>query len=145
MFAKTLKWPVISLLIVGSVHLLLEMVLPDLKTIFVPTVVAPVLLAFGLWVGYSMVQGGGNFGHAVVAAVLLGLLPIALDIVGFGIILGRGVQPGLLNGLFGFSMILWGALISGGFALSLRPQTQAETGGDRSLAPTDRTMRVGQG
>ena len=118
MFYKTLKWPVICLLIVGGVHFIAEMTLPDLKNIFVPSVLTPVLLAFGIWVGYKMVQFGGNLGHAILAGALLGILPLILDIGGFGIILGRGIQQGVLGGVFGFGMILFGSLIGGGFALS---------------------------
>jgi hypothetical protein len=123
MLIKTLKWPVICLLVTGTIHLLLEAIRPDLQTRFVPPVLAPVLLAYGLWVGYNAIRGGGNFGHAVLAAALLGLFPIVLFIVGFGLILGRGVELGLTSGLFGFTMILWGAIISSGFSLSVKPES----------------------
>ncbi len=121
MFAQNLKWPVIVLLLVGGVHWLLELLLPDLRNMFVPPIVGLVLFTFGIGVGYRMVQNGGNLGHVLVGAVVLGLLPIMLDIVGFGLILGRGLQQGVLVGLFGFSMILWGSLIGGGFALQAKP------------------------
>jgi len=118
MFVKALKWPVISLLIVGGLHFLAEAILPDLKDTFKPPVLAPVLLAFGIWVGYKMVQFGGGYGHVILAGVILGVLPVVLDVVGFGIILDRGVDAGVLAGVFGFGMILFGSLIGGGFALS---------------------------
>ena len=78
----------------------------------------PVLLAFGIWAGYRTAQSGGNLGHVILAGVILGILPVILDIGGFGIILGRGVQEGMLAGVFGFAMILFGSLTGGGFALS---------------------------
>jgi hypothetical protein len=118
MFVKTLKWPVVSLLITGMVHFILEAVESDLQTMFIPAVLAALLLAYGLWVGYRMVQGGGSFIQAIVAGLVLGLLPLMLDTLGFGLILGRGLTAGLLAGLFGLSMILWGALAGSGFALS---------------------------
>jgi hypothetical protein len=118
MFVKTLRWPVISLLITGGVHFLAEAILPDLKNTFIPPVLTPILLAYGIWVGYKMVQSGGNYGQAVVAGAILGILPVILDVGGFGIILGRGVPQGVLAGVFGFAMILFGSLIGGGFALS---------------------------
>lgn len=118
MYVKTLKWPVISLLIVGATHFVLETILPDLKNTFQPPVLTPVLLAFGIWVGYKAVQFGGNYGHVIVAGAILGILPVILDVVGFGIVLGRGVQHGVLAGVFGFAMIVFGALIGGGFGLS---------------------------
>ena len=65
-----------------------------------------------------MIQVGGNYGNAILAGAILGLLPVILDVVGFGIILGRGASQGLLAGVFGFGMILFGALIGSGFAQS---------------------------
>jgi hypothetical protein len=114
----TLKWPVISLLITGGLHFTAEAAVPDLKTVFVPAVLAPLLLAYGLWVGYRAIGLGGNFGHAIAAAAILGLLPVMLDIVGFGLILGRGVDAGVRSGIFGFLFIVWGSLAASGFALS---------------------------
>lgn len=114
----TLKWPVVSLLMTGGLHFTLEALWPDLKNIFIPAVLAPLLLAYGAWVGYRAIAGGGNYGHAILAAAILGVLPILLDVVGFGILLGRGTHAGLLAGIFGFSFILFGSLIGSGFALS---------------------------
>jgi len=118
MLIKTLKWPVISLLITGTIHFVVEMVMPDLRNTFQPPVLAPLLLAFGIWVGYKMVMFGGNYGQVIFAGAILGILPVILDVFGFGIILGRGIQLGVLAGVFGFCMILFGSLIGGGFALS---------------------------
>lgn len=61
---------------------------------------------------------GGTYLHAILAAVILGILPIVVEVVGFGIILGRGVADRELAGTFGFAFILFGALIGSGFALS---------------------------
>ena len=113
-----LKWPLVSLLITGGLHFTLEAVWPDLKTIFIPSVLAPLLLSYGIWVGYRAITVGGNYGHAILAAAILGLLPIMLDVVGFGLILGRGTHVGLLSGVFGFAFILFGSLIGSGFVLS---------------------------
>jgi hypothetical protein len=118
LFYKTLKWPVISLLITGAFHFTIEAIWPDLKTTFIPAVLAPLLLVYGLWVGYRAIQFGGTYLHAILAAAILGILPIVLEIVGFGVILGRGVQDRELAGIFAFSFILFGALIGAGFALS---------------------------
>jgi hypothetical protein len=121
-FASTivaaLKWPVVSLLITGGLHFTLEAVWPDLKAFFIPAALAPLLLAYGIWVGYRAIALGGHYGHAILAAAILGLLPIVLDVVGFGLILGRGTHVGLLSGMFGFSFVLFGSLIGGGFVLS---------------------------
>lgn len=77
-----------------------------------------ILPAYGFWVGYRAIQAGGIYLHAILAAAILGILPIMLDVVGFGVILGRGVQAGELAGIFGFAFILFGSLIGAGFILS---------------------------
>ena len=117
MLYKALKWPVISLLITGGFHIMVEAILPDLKNFFVPSVLTPILLAFGIWAGYKAVQFGGNYGQVILAGAILGLLPLMLQVFGFGIILGRGVMPGLLAGVFAYGVVLFGSLIGGGFAL----------------------------
>ena len=117
---KTLKWPVISLLITGGLHFTIEAIWPDLRNFFIPPVLGAMLLGYGLWVGYRAVQLGGTYLHAIVAAAILGVLPILLDIVGFGVILGRGVDAGQLAGVFGFASIIFGSLIGAGFVLSGR-------------------------
>lgn len=45
-------------------------------------------------------------------------LPILLDIVGFSVILGWGMDAAVLAGVFGFAVIVLGSLIGSGFALS---------------------------
>lgn len=117
-FARALTWPVVSLLITGGLHFTLEAVWPDLKATYIPPVLAPLLLAYGFWVGYRMIEAGGTYVQAIVAAAILGVLPIALDVVGFGIVLGRGTQAGTLAGIFGFSTIVFGSLVGAGFVLS---------------------------
>lgn len=123
MLYSTLKWPVISLLVTGGVHFTIEAIWPDLSTFFIAPVLAPLLLAYGFWVGYRAIGAGGTYLHAILAAAILGILPIALDVVGFGVILGRGVDVGLLAGIYGFSVILFGSLIGAGFVLSGRQAT----------------------
>ena len=118
MYIKALKFPVISAIIVGLIHLTSEAIFPDLKGLFQPSVVAIVVTAFGIWAGYKVVQFGGNYGSVIVVGVILGILPLFLQIVGFGLLLGRGMTAGTLGGIFGFDMVLFGSLIGGGFALS---------------------------
>jgi hypothetical protein len=115
-----LTWPIGCLLITGAIHFTLEAAWPDLRTTFVPAVLAPLLLAYGAWAGARMVQAGASFATAVLAGAILGLLPFALDTVGFGLILGRGTTAGLLAGLFGFAYVLFGALLGAGFVRSGR-------------------------
>ena len=118
LFTGTLVWPVVSLLLTGGTHFTLEAVRPDLQSFFVPAVLAPILLGYGAWVGYRVIQAGGTYLHAIVAGAILGLLPLALDIVGFGMILGRGVDAGTTAGLFGLAMVVFGTLLGAGLVLS---------------------------
>jgi len=118
MMVRTLKWPVVCLLLIGGTHLIEEAALTDLQAFFLPPVVGLILLIVGMWSGYLAVHNGGSFVTAVAAGVILGLLPLALDIVGFGMILGRGISNGLVAGVFGFTMIFFGSLVGGGFGVS---------------------------
>lgn len=113
---KTLKWPFISLLITGSVHFIIEAKWPELKDLFIAPSLAPLMLAYGFWVGDRAINNGGNYFTAIIAAVILGCLPILLETFGFGMILG--FEGRFLVGLFAFSMILFGSLIGSGYALS---------------------------
>ena len=115
-----LMWPVISLIITGMWHLSIEAIWPDLRNSFVAPVIAPILLTYGAWAGYGAVRASGSYVMAIVAGAILGVLPFMLQLVGFGILLGRGVDVGLLAGVFTFTMVLFGALIGGGFAVSAR-------------------------
>lgn len=113
-----LVWPIVSLLITGMWHMTVEAIWPDLRNFFVPTVLASILLPYGAWAGYRTANAGGGYVGAIVAGAILGLLPFGLQLVGFGVILGRGTDVGLLAGVFGFSMVLFGALIGGGYRMS---------------------------
>jgi hypothetical protein len=111
-------WPVIALVVTGLWHFTIEAIWPDLQATFVPAVLAPLLLVYGVWVGYRAIMLGAGLVVAVGAGMILGLLPLGLDIVGFGMVLGRGLDHGLLAGVFGLSFITFGALIGAGFANS---------------------------
>jgi hypothetical protein len=109
---------VITLVIVGITHFIAEVIWPGLRDIYQPPVLAPFLLAVGAWVGYKTIQFGGTYINAIVAGALLGLLPIVVQLFGFGMLLGRGIPYGILASEFGFAYILYGSLIGGGFALT---------------------------
>ena len=124
LYYRILKWPVISLLITGALHFAAEAAWPDLRNTFIPPVLAPILLAYGLWVGSVAIKAGGSYVGAIVAAALLGVLPIVLDVVGFGQVLERGFQAGVLAGVFAFATIIFGSLVGAGYALSGRGLAQ---------------------
>jgi hypothetical protein len=115
MLVKTLKWPVISLLITGAVHFTIEAIWHDLQNLFVAPSLAPLLLAYGIWVGYKSIHNGGNYLNAIMAGVILGLLPLVLETFGFGMILGFSGR--FFIGVYGLAMIFFESLIGSGFAL----------------------------
>ena len=118
LLVRVLMWPVLSLLLTGGLHFTLEAIWPDLRTTFVPAVLGPILLAYGVWVGWRVIAAGGGYVAAIVAGAILGVLPVMLDLVGFGIILDRGTTAGTLAAAFGWSMIVFGAFLGAGFAKS---------------------------
>ncbi len=113
-----LRWPIIALLLVGGSHLAAELVRPELAGVIVPAVAMPLYLAAGAWAGLRTVEAGGTFVHGIVAAGVLGILPIALQFVGFGTILGRDPEVVATSAIFGFGAILWGGILGSGFAVS---------------------------
>ena len=115
---RTLKWPFISLLITGSFHFIIEAIWPDLRNLFIAPVLAPLLLAYGIWVGYRTISNNGNYLTAIIAALILGLLPLLLETFGFGMILG--FEGRALVGIYALGMILFGSLIGSGYALSVK-------------------------
>lgn len=119
-----LRWPVGALVLTGMAHLAAEAMRPDLRGAFTPTTIGPILLIYGLWVGYRLVDHGASFVAALAAGALVGLLPLALDVVGFGILLGRGVDVGLTAGAFGLLVVLFGTVAGAGYASS-RPANNA--------------------
>ena len=121
MLIKTLKWPAISLLITEAINFGLEAFRTDLRYVFTPPVLSPLLLMYGMWVGYRTIKNGGSYFTAIIAAVVLAVLPLLLETFGFGMVLGfegRG-----LFGLFASSIIVFGSLIGSGYALSEKEGT----------------------
>ena len=118
MLIKTLKWPVVSLLITGGSSLCGRSHLARPKEHLHPGGPCPHVARLWRWVGYKAIHAGGNYLNAILGAVILGILPIVLETFGFGMILGFGVAARFLVGVFAFSMILFGSLIGSGFALS---------------------------
>jgi hypothetical protein len=78
-----------------------------------------------LWIGWSVTSAGGSIRVAVVAGAVVGILPLALDVVGFGILLGRGVDAGLTSGVFGFLVIVFGTLAGAAFGASRKTPAAA--------------------
>ena len=115
---RGLMWPIITLLIVGGTHLVAEMIRPGLKDFVGPAVVMPIHLVAGAWAGYATLRAGGTFVHGLVAGAILGILPLTLQLVGFGLILGRDADVTLTSALFGLFTIFWGGAFGAGIAQS---------------------------
>ncbi len=119
MLVKTLKWPFIGMFIAGALHFIVEAIWPDLQGFYTTPVLGLVQFAFGICVGYKTVHNGGNFVMAVLYGALLGLFPLVVNPLSFGLILGRDPHVVLMAGVFGFSMVVFGSLVAGGFAVSM--------------------------
>jgi hypothetical protein len=116
---ESLKWPFLVVLISGSLHWVLVAMIPDLQNFYSPSVLGLVQLAIGFWVGHASVHNGGNFLTALVHAVLLGLVPLVVYPLSFGMILGEDLHTTMLAGVFGFANFVFGSLVGGGFAISM--------------------------
>ena len=120
MLIKTLKWPFISMFVAGALHFTVEAIWPDLQSFYTTPLLGLVQFAYGIWVGYKTVHNGGNFLTAILYGALLGLFPLLVNPLSFGMILGRDLRAVMLAGVFGFSMVVFGSLVSGGFAVSMK-------------------------
>jgi hypothetical protein len=113
---KGLRWPIVTLLVIGGSHLLAEALRPQLSEVVVPAVVMPIYLVVGAWGAIETRRAGGFFIHGLVAGVVLGLFPAMLQIVGFGLILGREADAVTTSAAFGFIAIFWAGAIGTGIA-----------------------------
>jgi hypothetical protein len=68
--------------------------------------------------GLRAVKFGAGFVPALASGLILGLLPLGLEIIGFGIVLGRRIDHGVLSGVFGMLFIAFGTLVGIGFTRS---------------------------
>ena len=115
---KGLVWPVIALLIIGGTHLVSELVRPQLAAAFIAPTVMPIHLVAGAWAAWATRRAGGDIVSGIVAAAILGVLPVALQYVGFGVILGRPSDEVTTSALFGFLTIAWGGVLGSGYVSS---------------------------
>jgi hypothetical protein len=116
---RAITWPGLSLLIIGGTHLIAEAVRPELHDIVGPSVALPIYLAVGGWAAFAVVRAAGTFAHGLLAGAILGLLPAMLQVVGFGVLLGRDSASVATSALFGFLAIFWGSSLGSGIASSV--------------------------
>jgi len=114
--ARAIAWPVLTLLIIGGTHLALEAVRPELHDVISPAAVMPIYLVVGGWTAFGVARTGGGFVGGLVAAAILGLMPAMLQLVGFGVLLGRDGGAVTTAALFGFAGMAWGGAIGAGIA-----------------------------
>ena len=115
---QCLMWPVIALLVIGGSHLVVEAIRPQLGDLIGPAVVMPIHLVAGSWAAWMVLRNGGSFVLGLVAGAILGVLPLVLQVVGFGLILGRDASAVLTLGIFGLFTIFWGGVLGAGIAAS---------------------------
>jgi len=116
---RAVAWPVLSLLVIGGSHLLAEAARPELHDAVGPAVAMPIYLVVGGWAAFGVVRAGGTFVHGLLAGAVLGLLPAMLQVIGFGLLLGRDTASVTTSALFGFIALLWGGSLGSGIASSL--------------------------
>jgi hypothetical protein len=135
---RAVAWPVLSLLVIGGTHLLAEAVRPELHDVIGPAVAMPIYLVVGGWAAFAVVRAGGTFVHGLLAGAVLGLLPVMLQVVGFGVLLGHDAASVTTSSLFGFVALFWGGSLGGGIASSLvvrdRVVLEASINGERVSA-----------
>ena len=125
---RAVAWPVLSLLIIGGTHLVAEAIRPELHDVVGPAVATPIYLAVGGWAAFAVVRAGGTFVHGLLAGAALGLLPAALQVVGFGVLLGRDDASVTTSALFGFIALVWGGSLGSGIASSLALRETVDLG-----------------
>lgn len=113
---RAITWPIVTLLVIGGSHLVAEAIRPELHEAVTPAVAGPIYLIVGGWGGLMAVRAGGMFIHGLGAGAILGLLPAMLQLVGFGLILGRDSAGVTTSALFGFVAMIWGSSLGAGIA-----------------------------
>ena len=117
---QAIQWPVIGWVVVDVIFILMLFVDGVMEIMTMP-VAAPLTIAFGVWVGYKMIELGGNFVGAIVAGVIVGATCAILTIVGIGLIHGTPMDAVLPLAVASLGMNVSGAVVGGGFALT-RPK-----------------------
>ena len=113
---RAIAWPILSLLVIGGTHLILEAIRPELHDAVGPAVVMPIYLVVGGWTAFGVNRAGGGFVGGMIASAALGLMPALLQLVGFGALLGRDGAAVTTAALFGLAGMTWGGAVGAGIA-----------------------------
>ena len=115
---RGLTWPVISLVVIGATHLVAELLRPALHDAISPAATMPIYLVAGGWAAIAAIRAGGSVAHGFASGAILGVLPVGLQLVGFGMIGGRDLETVTIAGLFGWLGVFWGSALGSGIARS---------------------------
>ena len=116
---RGLTWPVVSLVLIGASHLIGEMVRPELHEVIGPAVAMPIYLVAGAWAGFATIRARASLVFGFVGAAILGLLPVGLQFIGFGLIVGRESAAVTTAALLGWLGVFWGGSLGAGIARTL--------------------------
>ena len=130
--ARAIAWPIVTLLVIGATHLGLEAIRPGMHDVIGPPVVMPIYLVIGGWTAFGVARAGGGFVGGLIVAVALGLMPATLQVVGFGILLGRDADAVTTSALFGLAGMTWGGAIGSGIAAATLPVSVGVHRADRA-------------
>ena len=119
--ARAIAWPVLSMLVIGATHLGLEAIRPELHDVIGPSVVMPIYLVVGAWTAFGVARAGGGFVGGLIAAAVLGSMPVALQFVGFGVLLGRDAAAVTTAAVVGLAGLTWGGALGAGIASATAP------------------------
>lgn len=115
-FQRALMWPAITVVLSIAIAWVETKAIPETGMILTTANFVTWLTLVGAWGGWAMVKEGGTYWHAAVAGVALWILCGAVDIVLYGFGSGFGVDAVLPDAVGGSSIILFGALVGGGWA-----------------------------
>ncbi|MEN8145770.1 MAG: hypothetical protein ABFS14_12575 [Gemmatimonadota bacterium] len=132
---SVLKWPIIGWIVIDVLFILILYV-DGVSHVMSPTTVAPLALAFGLWVGYRTVQGGGSFSNAIVNGAIVGAVCGVLTLL-MGAVHGMDSGDVFAQAVFFFGLHISGAVVGGGFLLSSGAQASAAAAGSRGVGGGD--------
>ncbi|MFQ5967728.1 MAG: hypothetical protein ACE5MI_08970 [Acidimicrobiia bacterium] len=116
-FWDAVKWPILSWVVADVVVLIVSYV-DGVVDMLTAAALTPVIVAFGVWTGYKVVELGGNYSSAIIGGAVVGVVCGLLIYLGLGGIRGLGLSDMWPMAVFGFAFNIVGALIGGGFALT---------------------------
>jgi hypothetical protein len=119
-YGRVLKWPVVAWIIITLSAYLLSYI-TDIVGMMTPETMLPMVLAFGVWVGYKAVELDdeyGRIGKAFMAGASIGAVGAVLTVVTFGVFRGLGIDIFIPIAAMILLKSIAGAVIGGGFALT---------------------------